>query len=110
MPRDLAAVAKEDTLRGMPQLTKSPDEVEDHGGLVDADDEETMIAQLSQRNEKRDELHPYTQTLNPSDIESCVRLESATFPPHERCTREKVSHRLHEQSYVWYLRVAVTCW
>jgi hypothetical protein len=46
---------------------------------------------MSQRNEKRDELHPYCQTLKPSDVESCTRLEEEAFPPHERATREKVS-------------------
>ena len=100
MPRDLAALVKEDTLNGMPALTKSPDEFEDRSDAptmdreapMDADEEESMMSELaSQRNEKRDELHPYTQSLTTGDIESCVRLEEATFPPQERCTREKVS-------------------
>lgn len=47
--------------------------------------------ELGQSNAKRDPLHPYTQTLSLSDIESCIRLEDAAFPPQERCTREKVS-------------------
>lgn len=93
---------KEDTLQGMPALTKelakSPEEM-DQGAQgvfnreppMDAEDEESMINALSQQTEKRDELHPYTQTLTLSDVESCVRLEDETFPPHERCTREKVS-------------------
>ena len=102
MPRDLAAIAKEDTLQGMSQLnreaeiTKSPEEVEGHTGSIgatDPEEEDAMFRALAQRNEKRDELHPYTQSLNLSDVESCVRLEEETFPPNERCTREKVSAR-----------------
>ena len=103
MPRELAPIAKEDDLQGMPQLTKSPEQVDETGegegatglhfglGMGSEEDEEAMIAALAQKNEKRDELHPYTQTLKLSDVDSCVLLESETFPPHERCTREKVS-------------------
>lgn len=39
---------------------------------------------------KYDNLHPYTQILSLSDLEACVSLEDATFPEHERCSREKV--------------------
>ena len=35
-------------------------------------------------------LHPYVQTLTVADVESCVALENAAFPEHERCSREKV--------------------
>ena len=88
MPRDLGEIAKEDTAEGLPPLTKSsPNE----GFAMDQDEEEQMLEALSQKHSKRDSLHPYTQTLNLSDIESCVRLEDETFPPHERCTRQKVS-------------------
>lgn len=87
MPRDL----KERSGDAMPPLTKSPDPVDEQtpGGI---EDEGTLRDILSQRNEKRDELHPYTQTLKLSDIESCILVEDETFPPQERCTREKVSH------------------
>lgn len=97
MPRDLAAAAKEDSLQGMPVLTKSPDIVSDadndmtREAPMDAEDETSMIQSLSQRNDKRDELHPYTSTLAISDVESCTRLEAECFPPNERCTKEKVS-------------------
>lgn len=40
------------------------------------------------------ELHPYVQTLNLNDLESCVNLENATFPPNEACSREKFIYRL----------------
>ncbi|KAK0352537.1 hypothetical protein LTR91_020881 [Friedmanniomyces endolithicus] len=111
MPRDLAAL-KEDTLQGMPQLTKTPEEVVDDGdedgrppsAPMDAQDEARMFRSLMKRhntagggggmNSKRDEIHPYTQTLSLSDIESCILLEEATFPPEERCTREKFHYRL----------------
>jgi len=106
MPRDFAAL-KEDTLQGMPQLTKTPEEVVDDdaesgpsSAPMDAVDEARMFRSLMKRhntagggggmNSKRDEIHPYTQTLSLSDIESCILLEEATFPPEERCTREKV--------------------
>jgi len=38
-----------------------------------------------------DHLHPFTQVLSISSVEDCVSLEAETFPPNERCTREKVS-------------------
>jgi hypothetical protein len=50
-----------------------------------------MFAEQAQKNSKRDDLHPYTQTLTLNDVESCVILEEAAFPPQERATREKVS-------------------
>jgi hypothetical protein len=104
MPRDLNAIAKDQSAPDdMPELTKSPDDLspkEASGrpatATIDAEDEDGMLegslfSQISQRNEKRDELHPYCQTLKPSDVESCTRLEEEAFPPHERATREKVS-------------------
>ena len=104
MPRDLEALVKEDTLQGMPpiakspEITKSPDTMEDHPTLIDQDSEDYMLNQLSQKNTERDKIHPYTQTLKESDIDSCVKLEEATFPEHERCTREKVSLSFFNQA------------
>ncbi|EME79566.1 uncharacterized protein MYCFIDRAFT_199290 [Pseudocercospora fijiensis CIRAD86] len=94
MPRDLSRLVDHDTLSGMSGLSRAGDDDDEQdierAGPVDAhDDDDSFITELSQRNEKRDELHPYTQTLSLSDVESCVRLEEATFPPQERCTREK---------------------
>ena len=40
-------------------------------------------------NAKTEALHPYVQTLSLIDLESCVALENATFPEHERCSKEK---------------------
>jgi hypothetical protein len=39
---------------------------------------------------KYDDLHPFAQILSLSDLEACVALESAAFPEHERCSRDKV--------------------
>lgn len=91
MPRDLQNErAAEGAHEEMAPLTKSPDPVDEQipGGL---EDEDQLINILSQTNEKRDKIHPYVQTLSLSDIESCILLEDETFPPQERCTREKVS-------------------
>ncbi|KXL50462.1 hypothetical protein M433DRAFT_159475 [Acidomyces richmondensis BFW] len=94
MPRDLAALIKEDTLQGMPQLTKSPEAVDDRSPGMDATDEEGMLNSYQPVRTSRDELHPYTQTLSISDVDSCTKLEEEAFPPHERCTREKFQYRL----------------
>lgn len=100
MPTDLHAIAKEDTIQGMAQLTKSPEEVEgrspmddERSAALDATDDNqgSTFAEMAQANSKRDELHPYTQALSIKDVESCTKLEEEAFPPHERCTREKVS-------------------
>jgi len=42
------------------------------------------------------------------DLESCVKLEEATFPPAERCSREKVSLGLSCMRcvFVWYCSAA----
>ena len=115
MPRDLSKYAeamKEDTIQGMqqltreqqnstdPELTKSPEEVEEGSGpqgFTLAEEEDAMFRSLAERNERRDELHPYTQTLNLSDVDSCTVLEEEVFPPNERCTREKVSRESTKQ-------------
>ncbi|KAF2725825.1 acyl-CoA N-acyltransferase [Polychaeton citri CBS 116435] len=121
MPRDLRPLmgdAPESTLDNMPELTKSP-EAADHAELIEdiqgsgfppgnlhrhleaspesdeyESDDGPLGSVMAQRNEKRDELHPYTQTLTPTDVESCTKLEEEAFPPNERCTREKFHYRL----------------
>lgn len=59
-----------------------------HGG----DELPSFGASKNARGGKNDlsNLHPYVQTLSLSDLESCIALENATFPEHERCSREKV--------------------
>ena len=75
-------------LEGMPPLDRfggePPSEIETDSGPGD------RIYQDLRQNTKRDQLHPYIQTLTITDVESCVKLEEAAFPPNERCTREKV--------------------
>ncbi|KAK5167185.1 uncharacterized protein LTR77_007916 [Saxophila tyrrhenica] len=100
MPRDLGAVAKEKALNDMPELTKSPEDMDERQkrrAPMDAEDDMpqgSLFSQMVQNNDKRDELHPYTQTLTISDVESCTRLEEEAFPPNERATREKFQYRL----------------
>ncbi|KAI5291454.1 hypothetical protein KEM54_004546 [Ascosphaera aggregata] len=40
-----------------------------------------------------DSLHPFVQLLSLADLDDCVQVEEA-FPPHERCSREKMRYRL----------------
>lgn len=110
MPRDLASsLTKEATVEAMPKLNRDnapdslPPEITTSPEAQYEDDEDegegggSLFGQIAdQRNEKRDQLHPYTQTLTLNDIESCVRLEEATFPENERCSREKVRPTSHQ--------------
>ena len=100
MPRDLTELAKSDAISNMSPLDRTvtkpdtdsqepqqqPDKPKARQG--------NMFAEQAQKNSKRDDLHPYTQTLTLNDVESCVILEEAAFPPQERTTREKVSQPL----------------
>lgn len=94
MPRDLTELAKDDAISNMSPLdrTSKPDSESEQQQPDDKPPQGTMFAEQAQENSKRDDLHPYTQTLNLNDVESCVILEEAAFPPQERATREKVSH------------------
>ncbi|PIA93010.1 hypothetical protein CB0940_04109 [Cercospora beticola] len=106
MPRDLSSLlsqATDDTLDSMPQLSSQKQEgpplqtpfLSSNDDDQDQDSDATeYMDELGQSNEKRDPLHPYTQTLSLSDVESCVRLEDAAFPPAERASREKFQYRL----------------
>lgn len=84
MPRDLSSLVSDSI--GSSDNNNSEQQHEPQ-------DEPMMFrnAAQNQSNSKRDDLHPYTQTLTLSDIDSCVLLEEAAFPPQERATREKVS-------------------
>ena len=124
MPRDLSSL-KEDALSGMHPLNRAgeePSEKKDDqpSGIaagnapIDAEDEENLINAIADSHgpSKRDELHPYTQTLTLNDVESCTLLEEAAFPPHERATREKVSF-FHANALPLSCdqrRPHVTCW
>ncbi|KAL8789170.1 MAG: hypothetical protein Q9213_001277 [Squamulea squamosa] len=101
MPRDLFGRDPKDEA----QLTASP-EVQISGATgQDVPDEFTIhrgdegLEFRISRNAKvvdkaLTDLHPYVQTLTLSDLESCIALENATFPEHERCSREKFMYRL----------------
>jgi hypothetical protein len=77
MPRDLAALVK-----GNADSEAAPAE----GIMFGA-----QAAHDEQVSSKRNEVHPYTQTLTLSDVDSCVILEDLAFPPNERASRAKVS-------------------
>jgi hypothetical protein len=79
----------------------SHEDVED----VDEDDDESEMQRVLrpllglQRQGQRSrgagankyaDLHPFAQILSLSDLEACVALESAAFPEHERCSKDKV--------------------
>ena len=91
MPRDLTELVKEDALSNMSPLDRSHKPDGDAVQQPSKPKQGSTFAEMAQKNAKRDDLHPYTQTLTLSDVESCVILEEAAFPPQERATREKVS-------------------
>lgn len=76
MPRDLAALVK-----GNANGEPAPEGI--MFGAQATKDSETAS--------KRNEVHPYTQTLTLRDVDSCVTLEDLAFPPNERASRAKVS-------------------
>lgn len=93
MPRDLTELAKDAVASNMSPLDRTDahsDSVQ-QPAVGDKPIQGTMFADQAKTNSKRDDLHPYTQTLTLNDVESCVILEEAAFPPQERATREKVS-------------------
>lgn len=119
MPRDLAELKREENFAKMDPLgesnmkdqskDQSSEELQGKSDLekaanqkspepkspgTTADDENSMIdtvAQTQGHTTERDELHPYTNSLNLNDVDSCTILEEHAFPPQERCTKEKVS-------------------
>ncbi|KAF7845871.1 hypothetical protein BT93_L0231 [Corymbia citriodora subsp. variegata] len=97
----------DDILNGMPELGRSarvhPSYPSEHVEELDPDDssgystpdEETKdkIAKDMERQDALSEMKPYPKGLTISDVESCVKLEDATFPLQERCSREKFEYR-----------------
>jgi hypothetical protein len=94
MPRDLSALINEKAISNMSPLDRTDNNEDRPVQQPDKPAQGTMFAAQAQKNSKRDDLHPYTQTLTLRDVESCVILEEAAFPPQERATREKVSQPL----------------
>lgn len=95
MPRDLAQLASL-----QPESLGRRDESSEDAQLP----KRQATSQAAERSAKPgsalETLHPYTQQLTLADVESCYILEEATFPPQERCTREKVSVDIRAASLV----------
>ena len=101
MPRDLFSSASPGMVASPESKTPKTDS-EDENAKRDDDyneftihrDERQLSIQMLRdsraKSDERNELHPYVQTLSLSNLESCVSLEDAIFPPEERCTKEKV--------------------
>lgn len=92
----------------MPPLEKSP------GNLTDAMDSASQndkLAQAMSQDESKSRLHPFTQILTLKDVGSCLKLEEAAFPPHQRCSREKVSDPVstHRNSMPLSARTSHSC-
>jgi len=80
MPRDL--------FQRTVQEVRSPEEMTQE----QTEERSAMMASPSPSTEtlKHDNsVKPYVQSLTMLDLESCIKLEEATFPPQERCSREK---------------------
>lgn len=107
MPRGLFGQASKDE----PTLTASP------GSQTRSSDQDGYEFTIRRENENPNlgygqandkglsDLHPYVQTLSLMNVDSCGALEMATFPEHERCSREKVYTELWiartEQEIQW---------
>lgn len=96
MPRDLLA-ERDGIIAEMPILEKSGGSTAQppKGDLSTSERKRSSNKDKIERDmDKQDawvEIKPYTTSLGPSDVESCVKLEDATFPLNERATRDKVS-------------------
>lgn len=87
MPRDLFPERPAEKAR----IFESGESEGDHGStLYPSSYHRPKMSEAMRKAERREELHPYVSTLSLADVESCVRLEEASFPEHERCSREKV--------------------
>lgn len=92
MPRDLFPSRDVEDLPPLEKTEKSTAQRSQNGFLLEQ--KSGSKDKISRDMDKQDawtEIKPYTKTLTPSDVDSCVLLEDATFPPQERATREKVS-------------------
>lgn len=109
MPRDLVA-EKESILRDMPALQhadktnaqQQPPNPSSASPSVSLPPNSSSSAahhdtrdKISRDMDKQDAwsaLNPYTKSLTPSDVDSCVALENVAFAPQERATKEKVRY------------------
>lgn len=60
-------------------------------GKLSAEDDTDMERPNDDMPQRLKDLHPYAQILSINDLESCLKLEETVFPPHQACSREKVS-------------------
>jgi hypothetical protein len=101
-----------DWFRGAGGLPKAHDDDDDDDAFEDIDDDEDQDGIVLgdgfyRPDEQADRLHalnPYKQALNLSDLESCVALEHACFPPELAASRDKVrlprrNQRVASQDY-----------
>ncbi|KAI9877351.1 MAG: hypothetical protein M1830_004157 [Pleopsidium flavum] len=103
MPRDLFPQRSPEEARTAKSQEQQTSDKLNEGRKTEGYNELTIYSeshnkvQLSEgmkKAEKRNDLHPYVTTLSLADVESCIRLEDASFPEHERCSREKFIYRL----------------
>lgn len=86
MPRDLESIKQ--TMESMAPLTKTSHSAQD-SSAADNDPGDKLQRDM-QKEDQRNQLHPFAQTLNITHLDSICNLENATFPPHEAASREKV--------------------
>ncbi|PNS16331.1 Histone acetyltransferase Tip60 [Sphaceloma murrayae] len=94
MPENLQG-EKDSVWHNIANLEKSSDEVETTYEAAPMDTGLTASPpshDLSQSS-RTSEVKPYVQALTFLDLDSCVKLEEVTFPPEERCSREKFHYR-----------------
>ncbi|TKX25375.1 acetyltransferase (GNAT) domain-containing protein 6 [Elsinoe australis] len=92
MPRNLQD-EKDSGWHNIANLEKSSDEVEttyENAPMASHRSASPQQYDLSS-NSRGSAVKPYVQALTFLDLDSCVKLEEVTFPPEERCSREKVS-------------------
>ena len=105
MPRDLHqlwAEATEQTLEDMPSLSEQPSDHlsggEERSSAMDVEPNWRKIVGGSEEDlggeggmtAGPEGVKVYPKALTLSDVDACVILEDAAFPPEQRCSREKV--------------------
>jgi len=89
MPRDLGLEEGPVALSESPHSTEESEEQQTSGQFIMLTNYQE---QASRRLDSIGKLHPYTNLLTISDLESCIALENAAFPiERERASRDKVS-------------------
>ncbi|PSK33959.1 Histone acetyltransferase Tip60 [Elsinoe australis] len=94
MPRNLQD-EKDSGWHNIANLEKSSDEVEttyENAPMASHRSASPQQYDLSS-NSRGSAVKPYVQALTFLDLDSCVKLEEVTFPPEERCSREKFHYR-----------------